>query len=299
VNGPSQIREWWIGLSDRDKKMAAAAVAVGVGILGYSMLIHFQMVRLGKIRSEWKALGEQVKNVRAALPDLKKERDELDRQSSEVDLLEKETRGIEESMTSQEEIGRLLGALASQAEGLRVAFEAIKQSLKENAEQATVSIDVAFVAPYEDLINYLRRVEQVSPFLKIARLEVAEPKEGMRAAGELVRIILETPLRDASKPARPRFSPKLSTVQKAPPPEKITLSRSPFLARKTPSMEASKKRADIKVRGITLAGKASTAIVNDEVVRVGDEVSDLTVKKILPGTVVFSDGAESYAISLE
>ncbi len=297
--GLKQLQERWQGMSDRERKMSLAAVVLVIGILGYARMIQFQNGRIGKVKSEWEARSQQVKNIRAALPDLTKERDELDRQAVEVDRLEKETQAIEESMTGPEEIGRLLGELAAQAEGLRVTFEAIKQSLKENAEQATVAIDVAFAAPYEDLINYLRRVEQVSPFLKVARLEIAEPKEGTKAAGELVRVILETPLRDSSRAGRPRFSPRLSAFQKAPSPEKITLPRSPFLVRKTAQTDAPTKRTDFKVTGITLAGKASTAIVNDQVVRVGDEVSSLTVKQILSDRVVLTDGAESYAASLE
>lgn len=299
MNWLSQIQGKWQGSSERDKKMALVAAGVAVGIIGYAFIVHFQMGRISTVQSEWKARSEQLKNIRAALPNVQKERDELDQQAAEVDRLEKETRSIEESMTGPEEIGRLLGELAAQAEGLRVTFEAIKQSLKENAEQATVSIDVAFAAPYEDLINYLRRVEQVSPFLKVARLEIAEPKEGARAAGEMVRVILETPLRDSSRSDRPRFSPRLAAFQKAPPPEKITLPRSPFLVRRPAATEAPTKRTDLKVTGITLAGKASTAIVNDQVVRIGDEISSLTVKKILPDRVVLTDGTESYAVSLE
>ncbi len=296
----TQIQEWWKGLTDRDKKIALAAVVSAVALFGYAMLVHFQWGRVGAAQSQWKAKADQVKKLRATLPDLKKDRDELDRQAAEVDQLEKETRAIEGSMTGPEEIGRLLGELASQADGLRVTFEAIKQSLKENAEQPTISIDVAFAAPYEDLINYLRRVEQVSPFLKVARLEVAEPKEGARAVGEFVRVILETPLRDSASQDRPKFSSKLSVFQKAPPPEKITLPRSPFLVRKPAgTAETPIKRTDLKVSGITLAGKASTAIVNDQVVRVGDEVSSLTVKKILANMVVLTDGTESYAVSIE
>jgi len=228
--------------------------------------------------------------MRAALPHVEQERQELQQQAGEIDRLRQEVESAERQLISAGGLGRLVGALARQGEGLQVAFESLKQHEEETAEKAEASLDVAFTSPYEDLVNYLRRVERISPFLRVARLDVTEPKGGPKTFGA-VRISLAIPLRASAAEGEPSLDVETQPV------EKLSLPRSPFTSRQRPREET--ERQALKVTGITWRGEASTAIVNDAVVRVGDEVDDFKVQQILPDKVILSDGAESYTVPLE
>ena len=51
--------------------------------------------------------------------------------------------------------------------------------------------------------------------------------------------------------------------------------------------------------GVTWRGERSTAIINNEVVRVGDKVGNLRVKQILLESVTLTDGREDFVLSIE
>lgn len=282
--------ERWQRLSRKERLGLAILGGLCLFFWGYQSFYRPQAVRLAKVRAEYLALRRQVAAVKTALPDLDQERQQLQRQTEEIDLFRQELESVESRLTTSAELGILLGELTKQGEGLQVTFDSIKQSLKENPEHPEVGIEVTFMASYEDLVNYLRRVERISPFLRIARLEVAEPKEGPKTFGK-TSLMLVTPLRLSHEMGI------LSQLPQIPLQEKVTLPRSPFTSRKRPADET--KRQALKVSGITWRGESSTAIINNEVVRRGDKIDHLTVKQILPDMVILTDGVESQAITLE
>jgi len=277
-------------LSRREQVGIALVGALGLALWAYQILYRPQLAKLRKGRSEWSAARGQVSAMRAALPNLEQERRELQQQAKDVDRLRQEVAGAERQLISAGDLGHLLGALAKQGEGLQVAFESIKQHEEKTAESPQAALDVAFTSPYEDLVTYLRRVERISPFLRVAWLDVTEPKGGPKAFGA-ARITLAIPLRASADEGGPSLDVGTQPV------ERISLPRSPFTSRQRPREETERRK--LKVTGITWRGEASTAIVNDAVVRVGDKVDDFTVTRILQDKVILSDGAESYTVPLE
>jgi hypothetical protein len=55
----------------------------------------------------------------------------------------------------------------------------------------------------------------------------------------------------------------------------------------------------LQVYGITISKKQPTAIINNEVYKVGDVIGDKKIKEILPKKVILSDGKESVVLTLE
>lgn len=289
----TRLIERWRHLSRRDQVRLAIGGGLCMLVLAHQHLYRPQAMKLKKARGEWSAARQQVLAMRATLPNLEQERQQLQQETEATALLKQEIEGVEKDLISRGELGRLLGELARQGEGLQVAFESIKQHVKEDPQRPAVVIDATFKSSYEDLVNYLRRVEQLSPFLRIARLEVAEPQEGPRSLADM-RLTVQTPLRLASEG---EGSGVALTTGRMPPPEKVSVRRSPFASRRRPGDDAMDKT--LKVTGITWRGEASTAIINDEVVQIGDKLGELTVQQILPDTVILSDGMESYAVAFE
>lgn len=276
----------WQRLTRRDRFSAVVLGALGLGVLGYQGLYRPRASALAKAQAERRALQQQVQAMRNTLPDLEQERRLADHTREEVDRLRQDLARLESGMPSAEALGRVIQAMARQEQGLRVVFESIKQRLNEDAEPPEATIEIALTAPYEDAVNYLHRVERLSPFLRVAQVDIADPKgRESGASGQDVKLALVTPLRVSSlEEAVPSLAEAASV------PEPLSLPRSPFASKARP-LETTSRQA-LKVAGITWRGEDSTAIINDEVVRIGGRVGERTVSKILPDRIILSDGQE-------
>ncbi len=257
----------------------------------YQVFYRPQAHRLRQVRGEYESLHQQWSVLKSSLPNLDQERNEIDRQTQENLLFERELKSVENRLVRPADLGRLLGELTRQGEGLDIEFRSIKQNIRDDAELPQAALEIALTASYQDLVTYLHRVERLSSYLRVSDLEVTEPKEGQgpRTVGS-ARLVLTTPLRRSGDPARLEA---LEQMERG----KVPLSRSPFVSSARPA--DLQRLKSVKVTGVTLRGSASTAIINDQVVHEGQQVDQWTVRKILAGTVVLSDGSESYAVSMD
>lgn len=286
----SKWLERWQRLAPRER--IGLAVLAGLILLGWGLQTFYRPYRktLEKTHVERRALLEQIAASRKVLPNLDEERGRLREAESEIESLEKEIQSVEQRLPGSADLGQLIGELTRQGQGLQLTFESVKQNLKEDADHPEAEIDAFFTSSYEDLINYLQRVEHLSPQLRVVRLEVTEPKEGPRTKGA-VRMTLGVPLKTLKEGGKWVFDSKTLSM------ERVRFSKNPFGFRNKES--ADKKKEDLKVSGITWRVDGSTAIINDEIVRVGDKIGDLTVTQIYQDRVVVSDGEEPQTLPLE
>lgn len=281
----------WRTMSPREQVGVVVLGVVVLGVVGYRTVSQGRIARLAHSRAEWLTLRQQVEAMRAALPNVEEERRRIPLEVSANEALDAELTRTERALITTGELGRLVGELTKQAEGLPVAFEAIKQRVKDDPERPEATLEVAFTARYEAAVNYLRRVERLSPFLRITKLEMAEPKDGAQAAYSRTTATLVALMTPSSEPGG------LSRAPAGPPPETVTLSRNPFGGSARAAL--AEKGLDLKVTGVTYRGPDSTAIINNEVVRVGDTVDHQIVQQIRPDGVVVSDGTTTHTLPLE
>lgn len=78
----------------------------------------------------------------------------------------------------------------------------------------------------------------------------------------------------------------------------LKIERSPFTSKFRPAQEG-KKLEEFRLLGIISSGKQPTAVINDEVYKIGDIIGNKKVKQILPDTVILTDGRESTVLTLE
>ena len=284
------LAERWQRLARREQVLVVGLAIAGVALGLYRGVFVSQAQRLRKARGEWLSVRQQVAVAKAARPDLDRQRAELEMQGKAIEEVQSALEQMEQGLVTTADLSRVLAELTRQVEGLRVTLESVKQHVSDDPDDARVSIDVVFVAPYEDLVNYLRRIERLSPYLRIGRLEVVEPKDRSRPGVE-GRMTLVSLLRQSSEGGGLVAGGAVAQVNL------VALRRNPFSARTAAAQAAYLKH--LKVTGITAGGSMNTAIINDAVVRVGDLVDKFTVKEILPDRVILSDGKESHTLSLE
>lgn len=279
---------WWQRLSPREQQLVIAVLAAGIGFVGYQMLCAPLMQRVARVRTEWLGLRQQVTAAKALQPDIARQRQEIDAQTQINQRLEQELKTMERALIAEDDLGRLLGELTRQTEGLQITLDAVKQHVAHDGDDARVAVDIVMTGSFEDLVTYVRRVEHLSAYLRVGRLDVARAKDESKEIEG--RMTLASLLRQSGGPGGLPEMP-------AKPLERVALSRNPFASQARVPTDT--KLKDVKVTGITWRGEASTAIVNDSVVRVGDQIDHLTVEHIDAGHVSFSDGRRSYTVSLE
>ncbi len=289
------LQEKWSRLSNGERIGLMALFFVASVTIVYRAIYFPQAQQLQDIRKQSAALQKDILAYNTELQQLEKQSKETAIKRDSLDLIRSEVERLEADMITSRELGDLLGELSKSGDGLEMKFETIKQNLKSSNDDpkntdTEVSIDVVVHSPYEDLVNYLRRIERLSSFLRITRFEVFEPAEPQGPIAT-TKLTLLTPLRQSYTEGA------LSSAKIKPLPDKVEVKESLFFTAK-PKKLIEKKFANIAVTGITVQGANSTAIVNGEVMRVGDQLGKLQIKDITHGGVRISDGIDEHVLQM-
>ena len=278
------------GMGKRRKLLLAALVIVVAGSLIYNVVGKGFFSEQKKVKSELqKVLDDKAKassDLEEAKAQDKAQQKELsDLQKNYNDAL-KEIASYEEKIPSAGSVTRLLGEITRRSEGLGMDFESIRQNIEREKEgYLKLKLDVKFSGPYSGVVNYLNRLENLSDYLTVSTIEISQTKEGAPHAKtnmELSMLLLEKGI-------------DLTIKEKEEAPAPLVLKLDPFASKK---VEKKDKSREFKLSGITQAGKDSTAIINDEVVRVGAKLGEWQVVQILPDAVSLSNGSETVSVTL-
>ena len=148
-------------------------------------------------------------------------------------------------------------------------------------------IEVNLSANYPDVIYYISRVESISPFLKVEEMDINEAKaKTSEEGGAPARLVVSSLLGDSA----PDSFLKADEAEPAPVKRDILIS-------KTKPVEHLNDK-DFKLEGITFNSNTPTAIINGDVFRVDQEIKGFKVKKILPDSVVLTDGFSDHVLQL-
>lgn len=141
---------------------------------------------------------------------------------------------------------------------------------KKDTTQLIVTISLVFV-----LILLLINVGTRKKTKKIVSPK-ASPQSSAESPKELRKPIEYTQLKEES--------------------QRLTSNRDPF-SKKTSEHSVSASR-DLSLSGIVWDKQNPTAIINDTIVKIGEEISGSTVVDIKEGYVVLNDGKENFVLKL-
>lgn len=276
-------------IGKREKLLLWALVAVVVVILGLRVGRGF-LNEQGKMKAGLqKVLDEKARQAakleEARTQDKAQQKEFSDLQKNYGDTVKK-IASYEERIPSADSMTLLLGEITRRSEGLSMDFESIRQNIdREKEGYLKLKLDMKFAGPYSSVVNYLNRIENISDYLTVSSVGISQTKEGTphsKISMELSMLLLEKGI-------------DLTVKEKEPPPAPLVLKLDPFTSKRVENKDKSK---DFKLSGITQAGKDSTAIINDEVVRVGAKLGEWQVIQILPDAVVLSNGVETASVTL-
>ncbi|MDD4879394.1 MAG: type 4a pilus biogenesis protein PilO [Candidatus Omnitrophica bacterium] len=277
-------------MGKREKLLLAALVIVVGGSLIYRAVGQGFPSRQNKAKG---ALQKVMDDKAKASSDLEEARAQDRAQQKELADLQKnydntlkEIASYEEKIPAAGSITQLLGEITRRSEGLGMDFESIRQNIEREKEgYLRLKLDMKFSGPYSGVVNYLNRLNNLSDYLSVFDIEISQTKEGAPRAKtnmELSMLLLEKGM-------------DLTIKEKETPPTPLVLKIDPFVSKKPENKDRSK---EFKLSGITGAGKESTAIINDEVVRTGAKLGEWQVIQIVSDAVTLSNGIETVTVTL-
>ena len=235
-------------------------------------------------------VNNRIVKLKSQIPDIQKEKEALNAAKRSLNFLKTQLASLELQLPTYGRIPQLLGELMRQSSGYSIDFISIRPKKDKKKEYPELIIEMKFNSHYSDFANYLNRLESLSQFLRTTDIAMEEMKDGFRGTLD-VTLTLATLLSEEEEPQKedveePEFA------------RPFTIRRSPFTSEFRPDQERAKE-GEFQLSGIVPSGKQPTAIINDEVYRVGDIIGDKKVKQILPNMVILTDGRESTVLTLE
>lgn len=230
-------------------------------------------------------LKTRLEEVRAKFPEVYEKEAAVKELDEACDKLLTEIEELEKKIPSRQATSRLIGELTRLAEGMKL--ESVRQKVDTGEEYSRIFVEITFDAPYKEIVRYIKRVETISPFLQVEEFEVTEPRRRKKKKSS-ARLIISSLLGD-----RP-FSEQLRAGQID---ESLLEFRDIFVSKVKPILAV--RKIDIELEGITYNAGVPTCIIKGEVMREGEEVDGLIIKKILHNTVILTDNTEEYVLTIE
>ena len=295
-----KIKTRFSHLPRRQKILISLFILAILFNLYFNKIFKPQFKQLSRLKSELAELNQRILNLKAEIPDVEKEKATLEELKRKNKQLQERLVSLEKELPESYRIPQLLGELAKQTQGLSIDFSYIKPKATTSTPQeeyARLDIEMQFDVPYQDLRSYLGQLERLSAYLNITDIVIEQMKEGSFASETIVTLVLSTLLSKGPTPLRvlaPESKEGLFLAK-----EDVSLERNPFV----PSSKAVSKysrRPKYILSGITFAGTKSTAIIDNEVYRVGDLLEKkYPIKQILPNMVIIIHGRQTEILMLE
>jgi Tfp pilus assembly protein PilO len=269
-----------------------------LGMLFGSMLIslYFNHIfkpsqrKLVSLRKEMVEINKKLLKVKTDIPATADLKAKLDSQEKQILADKKSFRKYEMKLPDKESLPLILKTIFVQTVGYDVDFQYVMPVPEKKDEThlfESLQIKLSFFARYYDVVQYLRRLEGALPFIKIVQVNVKklDPDESPDTEKREVLLVLRT-LFSPHKRAQDLFVEDAKRVE----PLQLDQERDVFVSR-LKSEEKPQEEKVYTLTGVVLNGLKSTAIIDDEVYRIGDAIDNGIVKEIKPDAVVLAFGA--------
>ncbi|MFH1797728.1 MAG: type 4a pilus biogenesis protein PilO [Candidatus Omnitrophota bacterium] len=280
------IIEKYKSLSKRER-IAVTAFAAILGVILYYGAVYKPLTgNLLIYKTQTERLTKQFEQIKAQHPEIQAGRERIEEEQNRGAELFEEIEAMEKKLPSKNATARLIAELTRLAKDIKI--DSIRQKIDKGEEYSRIFVEIRFDAPFSEIVDYIRQVETISPFLKVEELEISEPQKRKKESDSLIKLVVSSLLGDVP------FSEQLKAKETK---DGFYELRDIFVSKVRP--ESTKAKIDIKLEGITYNAGIPTAIVGGEVVKEGSVIGEYTLKKIEQDKIILTDGVEEYLIAVE
>lgn len=284
---------WYNKLNAGERRLLFVFTAVSVLSFYFAVFLKPAMDEVIKIEKQQQENQSQIGRLKLQYPNAANTKQEIELIKQNLKNLKLKNFDIESKLISISQEQQLLTEVIKHAQELSIDLESVKEDIKEEKNGfARLYIDLEFISSYKKAVLYIRKIESISPFVRIKKIGLAQFKNEPLTLVE-VSIGLSAMLSYESN----NFG-QLSLSLKEPDSEIEDLKDSPF----TPRFVTKKaKRENLKVTGITYrkGGLESTVIINGTIVKIGGQIEGVKVEQILPNYIIVDNGVEKETLALE
>ncbi|MCK5306936.1 MAG: type 4a pilus biogenesis protein PilO [Candidatus Omnitrophica bacterium] len=272
-------------LKYREKILVVAFIAF-IGFNVYSQTIYKPLSRgIKRYKGQSERFRSRLKGLKAKIPSLDKQKGKTAMLDEECENLLSQIGRIRSALPATGNIAQLLAEFSRQAKE-KVKLLSLRKKIEINDNYSRIFIEVEFNAVYKEVINYIKRLESISPFLKIEEIELSNSSSGNKeVSGRMIFSSLLT-----------NFSSVEQLIAKDV--LEITSDTRDIFISKSKNFIKEKKK-ELKLEGITYNAEKSTAIINGEVVKIGSQIGNFKIIQILPEGVILTDDAEECTLEIE
>ena len=273
--------------------MLAALVIVVAGVMSYNILLKPNISKIAVLQKQVKEAEAGLKGLSGSSPQAAKLNQEISDLTKNIDSAKERTKAAETKLLGESDIPRLVNELIRCAQGQNINFASVAQKTEQDKSGLSRQfVTVKFDAGYAQMVNYLRKVESISGFVKLNEVNIIQSKEAgqqtISAAVTLSALLSNNPEAHGEVNACSGVSGELSVIKRDPMASSV-------------KVEKVVKKPNFKIIGITFSDTAaqSTAIINDNVVRQGEKVEGYTVKEIRRDSVLLDGEAGPVTLIME
>ncbi len=239
-------------------------------------------------------LESRLEELKAQFPTLEEQRGSIKSVEAENEKVDKKIVEIDRTIPSKNDASRLISEITRRATEFELS--SVQQKMEEGGVYSRIYIELDFNTSFDKAVDFIKRTEGISPFLKIEEMSISEPTAKSKAPGLAVSMLLSCLLREDTEAA---WAPEKKDRGVSEKPVEVS---NIFASRAKPAVIDKKKektKAEMQLEGITYTAWNQTAIINNDVVKVGMYVGTYQVKEIGPNIVILTDGVEEIALSIK
>lgn len=272
-------------LSSKEKILLAGVIFL-IFILLYSQRVYGPMSRRNReLRKEAWGIKHKLDTLKFEFVDIKAEEARLFQAKKDYQASEKELKSREDKLFNQAQLGTLLRKITQSAASHQLDFISITPKKKQDQElYLRFPIEIKLSSPYSGFLNYLKEVENISEVLKVKELDIEMDKTTSFNPTALIK--LSTVLSDKVTPGE---GAKMISLP----------SSGTELFASQVEVKTEEKLEGVELNGIIWKGGESSAIINNQVVRVGSAVGKKKILEITQDEVVLGEGEAKYTLKLK
>lgn len=284
-------KNWFGKLRPQEQRLFVIFITVLFIIVLFSACIKPIYTQSAEFNREKSDIYARIKLLSGQFIDIGKIEQELEGIRKDISAKKLRADKMESELLNITQVPYLLTQLVKCSQGLAIDFESVKQEIQTDKQGFNrLYLELKFTAKYEDGVNYVRKIEEISKFVKIEQLSIVQSKISPR---DLISASLKlSSLLSAAAVSQAALSKCDGTAGG------LKVERNPLMPKYGPALA---KKLAIKLTGITYRPETdkSTAIINATVVRPGDIIEGYRIDRIHQDSVGVNDAGEIKELKIE
>ncbi len=274
--------------------------------IGYGQLYRPISEKLERVQKRLEQTAKKINDLKDEFPDIATEQKTLQEKDNAIEQIRERLKQEEKYLPVRAELDQVLAQLTNAEGGPSVSVVSVKpvENVK-NAKQKTQgkktaedtsfypieTFEIELLSRFWDLVSYLSRLEQVSPYFSFPLISIDAVKS--KSAYPLVKLQVSTLLNENTPESmQDNFIFKSDIA----PIEKTGESRDPFGAKAT--LDGDLTDPKFKLTGIIWQGGRKIAIINNEALQEGDQLGNATIASIGDNKVTLNENGFPHELSL-